>query len=118
MLDAHTAADASARLPVPHTLPSVPAAPDSEPSAHDALFTAATTLLPVLEAGRALDAAATKNGGDQGAERSRAPRPPWTSKRCSAAPTPEVTMEFKQDEERFENRVDAGRIDGSLGRGH
>ena len=61
MLDAHTAADASARLPVPHTLPSVPAAPDSEPSAHDALFTAATTLLPVLEAGRALDAAALRD---------------------------------------------------------
>ncbi len=56
MLDAHTAADASARLPVPRTLPSVPAAPGSEPSAHDALFTAATTLLPVLEAGRPLDA--------------------------------------------------------------
>ena len=56
MLDAHTAADASARLPVPRTLPSVPTAPGSEPSAHDALFTAATTLLPVLEAGRALDA--------------------------------------------------------------
>ncbi len=57
MLDAHTAADASARLPVPRTLPSVPAAQGSEPSAHDALFSAATTLLPVLEAGRALDAA-------------------------------------------------------------
>ena len=56
MLDAPTAQDASARLPVPHALPSVPAAPGSEPSAHDALFTAATTLLPVLEAGRALDA--------------------------------------------------------------
>ena len=61
MLDAHTAADASARLPVPHALPSVPAAPGSEPSAHDALFTAATTLLPVLEAGRALDAAALRD---------------------------------------------------------
>ncbi len=57
MLDAPTAPDASARLPVPHTLPSVPSAPGSEPSAHDALYTAATTLLPVLEAGRPLDAA-------------------------------------------------------------
>ena len=57
MLDAHTAADASARLPVPHALPSVPAAPGSEPTTHDALFTAATILLPVLEAGRPLDAA-------------------------------------------------------------
>ena len=61
MLDAHTAQDASARLPVPHTLPSVPAAPCSEPSAHDALFTAATTLLPVLEAGRPLDAATLRD---------------------------------------------------------
>ncbi len=61
MLDAHTAADASARLPVPHALPSVPAAPGSEPSAHDALFTAATTLLPVLEAGRPLDAATLRD---------------------------------------------------------
>ncbi len=56
MLDVPTAPDASARLPVPRTLPSVPAVPGSEPSAHDALFTAATTLLPVLEAGRPLDA--------------------------------------------------------------
>ncbi len=56
MFDAHRTVDASARLPVPRTLPSVPAAPGSEPSAHDALFTAATTLLPVLEAGRPLDA--------------------------------------------------------------
>ena len=31
---------------------------------------------------------------------------------------PEVTVEFKQDEEIFENRVDAGRTDGSLGRDH
>ena len=61
MLDAHTAADASARLPVPRTLPSVPAVPGSEPSTHDALFTAATTLLPVLEAGRALDAATLRD---------------------------------------------------------
>ena len=58
MLDAHTAADASARLPVPRT---VPTATGSEPSAHDALFTAATTLLPVLEAGRALDAATLRD---------------------------------------------------------
>ncbi|MCY4511177.1 MAG: strawberry notch family protein, partial [Acidobacteria bacterium] len=61
MLDAHAAADASARLPVPNTLPSVPAAPGSEPSAHDALFAAATTLLPVLEAGRPLAAATLRD---------------------------------------------------------
>ena len=56
MLDVHTAPDASARVPVPHTLPAVPAAPRARLSAHDALFTAAGTLLPVLEAGRPLDA--------------------------------------------------------------
>ena len=61
MLDAHTAADASARLPVSHALPSVPAAPGSEPTTHDALFTAATILLPVLEAGRPLDAATLRD---------------------------------------------------------
>ena len=61
MLDAHTAQDASARLPVPHARPSVPASPGSEPSTHDALFNAATTLLPVLEAGRALDAATLRD---------------------------------------------------------
>jgi len=57
MLDAHTARDASPRVPVPRTFPALPAAPRSRPSADDALFTAATTLLPVLEAGRPLDAA-------------------------------------------------------------
>ncbi|MDE2975012.1 MAG: hypothetical protein OXU64_09915, partial [Gemmatimonadota bacterium] len=61
MLDAHTVADTSARLPVPHAFPAVPAAPGSEPSTHDALFTAATTLLPVLEAGRALDPATLRD---------------------------------------------------------
>ena len=34
------------------------------------------------------------------------------------APTPEVAVELKWDEGILENRVDAGRIDGSLGRGH
>ncbi|MDE0032223.1 MAG: strawberry notch family protein [Deltaproteobacteria bacterium] len=61
MLDVHTAPDASARLPVPHALPSVPASQGSKPSTHDALFTAATTLVPVLEAGRALDAATLRD---------------------------------------------------------
>ena len=56
MLDAHTAPDASARVPVPHTLPALPAAPNLRPPTSDALFTAAGTLLPVLEAGRPLDA--------------------------------------------------------------
>ena len=49
MLDAHTAPDPSARVPVPQTLPAVPAAPRSQPSANEALFTAAGTLLPVLD---------------------------------------------------------------------
>ncbi|MDE0028232.1 MAG: strawberry notch family protein, partial [Deltaproteobacteria bacterium] len=56
MLDAHPAPDASPHVPVPRTLPALPAAPRSRPSANDALFTAATTLLPVLEAGRPFDA--------------------------------------------------------------
>ena len=56
MLDAHTAPDASARVPVPHTLPALPATPRSRPPTSDALFTTAGTLLPVLEAGRPLDA--------------------------------------------------------------
>ena len=56
MLDAHSAADASARpqLPPDPATASVSARP--APSASDALFAAARTLLPVLEAGRPLDA--------------------------------------------------------------
>ena len=61
MLDVHTAPDAPARAPVPHTLPSVSATLGSEPSTHDALFTAAGILLPVLEAGRPLDAATLRD---------------------------------------------------------
>ncbi len=61
MLDAHPAPDASPHVPVPRTLPALPAAPRSRASANDALFTAATTLLPVLEAGRALDAATLRD---------------------------------------------------------
>ena len=55
MLDAIPAADASAR-PV-HTLATVPAPPHRAPSGAPALLAAARTLLPVLEAGRPLDAA-------------------------------------------------------------
>ena len=51
----------SARVPVPRTLPALPADPCSRPSANDALFTAAKTLLPVLEAGRALDASTLRD---------------------------------------------------------
>ena len=56
MLDAHSAADASARpqLPPDPAIASVSVRP--APSASDALFAAARTLLPVLEAGRPLDA--------------------------------------------------------------
>ena len=61
MLDAHTAPDPSARVPVPRTLPAVPAAPRSRLSTNDALFTAAGTLLPVLEAGRPLDASTLRD---------------------------------------------------------
>ncbi len=59
MLDAHTVPEASARLPVPHTLPAPPAAPRL--SASEALHTAAETLLPVLEDGRPLDAATLRD---------------------------------------------------------
>ncbi len=60
MLDAHTAPDASVRVPVPTTLPASPAT-RPKPFTHDALFTAARTLLPILEAGRALDAPILRN---------------------------------------------------------
>ncbi len=61
MLDAHPAPDAPARPPA------VPVSPIAEPaalqpaSAPAALLAAARTLLPVLEAGRALDAATLRN---------------------------------------------------------
>ncbi len=61
MLDAHTAPDASVRVPVTHTLPARPTVPRHLPSVAEALFTAATTLLPVLEAGRPLDAATLRD---------------------------------------------------------
>ncbi len=59
MLDAHLAPAASARPPAAVPAPTItePAVPQSEPrSAPAALLAAARTLLPVLEAGRALDA--------------------------------------------------------------
>ena len=61
MLDAHSAADPSARpqLPPGPATASVSARPAT--SAADALFAAARTLLPVLEAGRALDAATLRD---------------------------------------------------------
>ena len=55
MLDAPQAPDALARLPLSPTVIDPPASP-ARPSAGDALFAAAQTLLPVLEAGRLLDA--------------------------------------------------------------
>ena len=56
MLDAHPAPDAPARPPLP-ALATDPAASAARPSAGDALFAAAQALLPVLEAGRPMDAA-------------------------------------------------------------
>ena len=56
MLDARPAPDAFARSPVPSAAIDPPA-PPARPSAGDALFAAAQTLLPVLEAGKPLDAA-------------------------------------------------------------
>ena len=56
MLDARPAPDALARSPLPSAAIDPPA-PPARPSAGDALFAAAQTLLPVLEAGKPLDAA-------------------------------------------------------------
>ena len=55
MLDAPQAPDALAR-PLPSTVPVDPPTEPARPVAGDALFAAAQTLLPVLEAGRPLDA--------------------------------------------------------------
>ena len=63
MLDAHPVPPDPARLPsttLPATATGKPAAPQSR-STPAALLTAARTLLPVLEAGRALDAATLRN---------------------------------------------------------
>ena len=56
MLDAHSAADASARPQLPPDPATAPVSVRPAPSASDALFAAARILLPVLEAGRPLDA--------------------------------------------------------------
>ena len=55
MLDAHSAPDASARPPLP-ALAIDPTAEAARLAGGDALFAATRTLLPVLEAGRPLDA--------------------------------------------------------------
>ena len=55
MLDAHPAPDALARPPFSDTAIDPPASP-ARPVAGDAVFAAAMTLLPVLEAGTSLDA--------------------------------------------------------------
>ncbi len=60
MLDARSAPDAHARPPLP-ALATDPAASPARPSPGDALFAAARALLPVLEAGRALDAATLRD---------------------------------------------------------
>ena len=60
MLDARPAPDALARPPLPATAIDPPASPAC-PSAGDSLFAAAQTLLPVLEAGKPLDAATLRD---------------------------------------------------------
>ena len=60
MLDARPAPDAPARPPLPALATDPPASP-ARPSAGDALFAAAQALLPVLEAGRPLDAATLRD---------------------------------------------------------
>ena len=59
MLDARPAPDTLARPPLPTAIE--PAAPPALPTASDALFAAAQALLPVLEAGRPLDAATLRD---------------------------------------------------------
>ena len=59
MLDARPAPDALARPPLPAAID--PPASPVRPPAGDALFVAAQALLPVLEAGRPLDAATLRN---------------------------------------------------------
>ena len=61
MLDAHPAPDALARPPVPPVAAIDPPEAPARPVRGDALFTAAQALLPVLEAGRALDAATLRD---------------------------------------------------------
>ncbi len=60
MLDAHPAPDALARPPFPVT-PIDPPAEPARPVAGDALFATAQALLPMLETGRALDAATLRD---------------------------------------------------------
>ena len=60
MLDARPAPDALARPPLPALAIDPPASP-ARPVAGDALFAAARSLLPVLEAGRPLDAATLRD---------------------------------------------------------
>ena len=72
MLDAHPAPAAPARAPATVPAPSIakPSAPQST-STSAALLAAARTLLPVLEAGRALDAPHVARGDDAGFRRLR-----------------------------------------------
>ena len=60
MLDAQPAPDAHARPPLP-TVATLPSDESNRPVAGDALFAAAHILLPVLEAGRPLDAATLRD---------------------------------------------------------
>ena len=60
MLDARPAPDALARPPLP-ALATDPSKPPARPPAGDVLYATAQTLLPVLEAGRPLDAATLRD---------------------------------------------------------
>ena len=60
MLDAPPVPDAPARPPLP-ALATDPSSPPARPSPGDALFAAARALLPVLEAGKPLDAATLRD---------------------------------------------------------
>ena len=61
MLDAHPAPDVLARPPVPPVAAIDPPASPNRPVRDDALFASAQALLPVLEAGRPLDATTLRN---------------------------------------------------------
>ena len=65
MLNASQAADAPARPHPAHTVTAIPASAHPAPAAGSALFAAAGTLLPVLEAGRPLDAATIRTAMTQ-----------------------------------------------------
>ena len=87
MLDAHQAPDAHARPPLPDLAIDRPASP-ARPVAGDALFAAARSLLPVLEAGRPLDAATLRDAMTRAFGASDASRAAGSGKTPTRPPKP------------------------------